>query len=250
MSHYLSILATEYKLLKLNNKDYSQTLKELYYAMLAIERLDLYSEYNERYFEGLGYWYQGVFIRGWIDPENDRNGFFIRDDVTDGFWYNNHNHFGLGENINSYASIFSSMDSPREGISQDNIYHLIEGLALVNKLVDNESVANIPVNFINDYTPNYLQSKGIKTGNIINFSLWTKDLIRRLVRNMQHPSPELEIVTPHIPENPFYCSLQPAQNSIVLFSLGVISFAATSNSASTGSCLTSRWYIENPVRNK
>ena len=48
MSHYLSVLATELWLLKNNNQDYSVTLKELYYAMLAMERLDLYSEQNFR----------------------------------------------------------------------------------------------------------------------------------------------------------------------------------------------------------
>ena len=44
MSHYLSVLATELWLLKHNNKDYTTTLKELYFAMLALERLDVYSE--------------------------------------------------------------------------------------------------------------------------------------------------------------------------------------------------------------
>ena len=41
MSHYLSLLSAELWLLKNNGQDYLATLKELYYAMLAIERLDL-----------------------------------------------------------------------------------------------------------------------------------------------------------------------------------------------------------------
>ncbi len=50
MSHYLSLLSTELYLLKNNGQDYSVTLKELYYAMLAMERLDLYSESHWRKF--------------------------------------------------------------------------------------------------------------------------------------------------------------------------------------------------------
>ena len=52
MSHYLSLLSTELWLLKTNGQDYSQTLAELYYAMLALERLDLYSESHWRRFDG------------------------------------------------------------------------------------------------------------------------------------------------------------------------------------------------------
>ena len=52
MSHYLSLLSTELYLLKNNGYDYSTTLKELYYAMLAMERLDLYSESHWRKFKG------------------------------------------------------------------------------------------------------------------------------------------------------------------------------------------------------
>jgi len=51
MSHYLSLLSTELYLLKNNGQDYSTTLKELYYAMLAMERLDLYSESHWRKFK-------------------------------------------------------------------------------------------------------------------------------------------------------------------------------------------------------
>lgn len=47
MSHYLSLLSTELN----NRQDYSVTLKELYYAMLAMERLDLYSESHWRKFK-------------------------------------------------------------------------------------------------------------------------------------------------------------------------------------------------------
>ena len=44
MSNYISILVTEYRLLKNSNRNYIETLKQLYYALLALERIDLYSE--------------------------------------------------------------------------------------------------------------------------------------------------------------------------------------------------------------
>lgn len=71
LSHYLSILTTEYRLLKNNGQDYKQTLTELIYAMCAIERLDVYSESYER---------NGTFY------SSDINGFFIRDDINQTFF--------------------------------------------------------------------------------------------------------------------------------------------------------------------
>ncbi len=89
MNHYLSMLSTELWLLKKNGQDYSETLKELYYAMLAMERLDVYSEWHLRdkfhvYLPGGNY--------PFLDPYTDFNGFHIRDDVSDNFWgtYNSH----------------------------------------------------------------------------------------------------------------------------------------------------------------
>ena len=68
MSHYLSMLATELWLLKQNNQDYSQTLKELYYAMLALERLDTYSESNLRWKNARGYWIDNYREKFYVRP--------------------------------------------------------------------------------------------------------------------------------------------------------------------------------------
>jgi len=68
LGHYMAVLATEYKLLNLENADTSQTIKELYYALYAFNRLDLIAEtvngYNKK-------------------PALD--GFFVREDFPSDF---------------------------------------------------------------------------------------------------------------------------------------------------------------------
>jgi hypothetical protein len=181
MSHYLSVLATELWLLKNNNQDYSTTLKELYYAMFAMERLDTYSEYSLRWRENIGYWSSGIWIRGYVDQANDINGFHLRDDVSQGFWNIYQSHF----DVPYFASNF--VNQTMEECSQDNIYHNIEGLALVSKLVGTESVSGIPITYTNEWIiPEYLTNKGIKNGSSINFSLWAQDFVKRYIDYMQN----------------------------------------------------------------
>ena len=67
--YYLSVLATEYALLKENNDSTDDLLKELYDVINALDRLDLEAE---RYLS-----------KGAQSPT--RNGFFIRDDVPEDF---------------------------------------------------------------------------------------------------------------------------------------------------------------------
>ena len=191
MSHYLSVLATELWLLKNNEQDYSLTLKELYYAMLAMERLDLYSEYHIRWRDNIGYWRwvsddlssspeNGTYVweRGFVYEQSDINGFHLRDDVNDGFWEWEKSHFGV-QNYNS------SFKNNLLEISQDNIYHNIEGLSLVANLVGIESVSGIPARFTNQIIPNKLTELGIKNGNNINFSKWAKSFIKKYIYYMQ-----------------------------------------------------------------
>lgn len=92
-NHYLGMLATELWLLKNNGQDYHETLTELYYAMLTIGRLDLYSE---------------AVYRGSFDYGSDRNGLHNRDDVTWDFWLSHHDHFGISGLASSVAGIKTS----------------------------------------------------------------------------------------------------------------------------------------------
>lgn len=77
LGNYISMLATEYKHLKNNNLDCTQTLKELYYALNAFERLD-------RNAESACYNLDGSYPCNHQDGApwgNMLNGFFVRDDV-------------------------------------------------------------------------------------------------------------------------------------------------------------------------
>jgi hypothetical protein len=193
LPHYLGVLATEYRLLKDNNQNYSETLKELLYVMHAIERRDAYSEYILRVVlnKPITYQVDGVTVKVY-SVMDDLNGFYIRDDVTDGFWMNNYSHFGFSNfDIDNqlYSNGYARNDAvfPYESMSMDNVIHLLEGLALISKLVGTENVINIPINIPEDYfIMDYLISKGIYTGTSVNFSKWAKDITARSIRVMQN----------------------------------------------------------------
>ncbi len=68
LGHYIGMLATEYALLKKNNADTSETIKELYYALYAFNRLDLIAETVNGY-----------------GKKPELNGFFVREDFPDDF---------------------------------------------------------------------------------------------------------------------------------------------------------------------
>lgn len=133
---YIGILATEYGLLIKHNQDASGTKKELFYALEAFNRLD----YNAEVY--------------WTPPYNapnpsngSYNGFFIRDDVpgtVSDFVQNHYEHFNSSyvqtqRPVRIATSIFSETHPPEEN-SQDNVIHLMMGLALVNKFVDEGAV--------------------------------------------------------------------------------------------------------------
>ena len=200
MSHYLAMLSTELYLLKINGQDYSQTLAELYYAMLAMERLDLYSESHWRRFEGkLALMTRDPALQAqnvktvvtlgakpvaedFTPTKADINGMHLRFDITQAFWNKHNTHFGCNE--------FEIVGRhPMEEISQDVMIHNIEGLSLVARLVGTENVANVPVTFRSDIIPQYLTEKGIKKGDNIDFTLWVGDIISRYVACFQSDKP-------------------------------------------------------------
>lgn len=202
MSHYLSLLSTELWLLKTNGQDYSQTLAELYYAMLALERLDLYSESHWRRFDGLlafggsaadslksrqviSQIGQKPAIATHAPSRADINGMHLRDDISPAFWNRHQSHFGASEVISNFYSGLR----PLEEISQDVMFHNIEGLALVGKLAGTENIANVPVTFKTDIIPQYLAEKGILRGDSVDFALWAGDIISRYVACFQSDKP-------------------------------------------------------------
>ncbi len=143
LGYYIGLLATEYYLLQQNNQNTDKVKHELFCALNAINRLDAVAES--------------------LDPNNPTalNGFFVRDDISKNFVRDNYNHFNYFDNggnstntVNSrgFASKFnmgaqrslSSWKSAVEDVvkhdtlfyeSQDQVYNLLFGIALVNKFV-------------------------------------------------------------------------------------------------------------------
>ncbi len=151
LGYYIGMLATEHKLLTLHNQSpqrIQETEKELFYAIEAINRLDLWAEYRWEEYE------LGINHNGQPPPMSDLNGFFIRDDIAfdEDFFGQTVNGKTVREQLNS--SLFSlpggynllTTESgftygvndgfgPREE-SQDQVIQLFTGLALVVKLID------------------------------------------------------------------------------------------------------------------
>lgn len=134
MQDYIGILATEYKLLKMNGLDYSQTRQDLYWALKTVERLDITAE---------SYWRDNHTI----DQTNDLNGFFIRDDVTNdaSYWKNILNKSDV-EISSTYTERVNATNprGPYE-MSKDNVWHYLPNLALVKKLVDDPELNDMAV---------------------------------------------------------------------------------------------------------
>ncbi|MBR5982908.1 MAG: hypothetical protein IK025_04170 [Bacteroidales bacterium] len=232
-NHWLGILSTEYRLLKDNGQNYDETLKLLVYSMLSIERLDLYSEYALRCHHGLAS-PNTSDVSKLVKYPDDINGFLIRDDVSLGFWKQYHDKFGVEygsinksrDGTGRYLSVFQCGVIAKEGMSQDNICYMIQGLAIVKALVDDESLANVPIKFVNPYIPDYLEKKGIFKNGKVYFGLWVDDIVDRLVGHMYHDYPERRL-SMKISKT---MKARPYENSM-------------------GSLLSTRWYVTNPVTN-
>ncbi len=123
---YIGMLATEFHMLShpeiypnFNMGDanrLNQTKTELYYALLAMDRLDVTGE-------SVGFAW-GI----------DTPGFFIRDDVYAGF----NGNFGMG----GMESDLTSTNIKNKEMSQDQVYHVLIGLSLVKRFVPAGTVVN------------------------------------------------------------------------------------------------------------
>lgn len=120
---YLGILATEYHLLTEpatfpgahagNVGRATQTVEELYEALTALERLDLVADAS---------------FPPPCSSAPALNGFFLRDDVPDGF----HQYFPP---MTSTQSDFIDPVLTNKEMSQDQVYHVLLGLALVKRFI-------------------------------------------------------------------------------------------------------------------
>jgi hypothetical protein len=211
LSHYLGVLSTEYKLLKNNGDNYDQTLKELYYVFLAIDRLD---QTSESFFRSDG-----------LVQAADKNGWMIRDDVTPQFFGNNFAKFGFetGDPSQLVSGYHATGMYEKESFSQDNVYHLLEGLALVNKLVSTEYVD--------------------VAGKSVDFAAWSKDITTRVIRMMQHST---NIYLLNKTDKPFECLFSPPSNWQWILDPGWAVLKQTTYEACCNGFKTG-WYVQNPV---
>lgn len=207
---YISILASEWKLLDLHGKPAHNTEVELYYALRAIERLDsvsgaMWSWYNfpndklpsqiSHYSTEPGYTHYLALNPAYFDSASGKwigapgyqsqalDGFFVRDDVP---VYMKHELEGVKKIASSHAESWAQ-DNHRmyyaNEMSQDQLVFLLMGLKFVDELVS----PNVSV-----------YGKGIRT--------WSKQicarLMDRLVMEYQRlglPDKEkYEIVNPHL----------------------------------------------------
>ncbi|MDH5302081.1 MAG: hypothetical protein OEW58_12035 [Gammaproteobacteria bacterium] len=154
LAQYISMLATEYALL--NGRDEAaamMSLRELLWALRVIDRLDRRGE--------------AYFRADRSEHEGDFNGFFIRDDIDANFLHRNP--------IDLATSVLSDLTKPAGDLpgyyatemSQDQVWHLLMGLALVEKLVP---------------------FKGGIDGEVVDMRRWVRKTVFRIVSYMRDHS--------------------------------------------------------------
>lgn len=142
--HYLGFLATEYALKKRSQIDTKGVLNELYFALMAIDRLDARAESELAPIYGMDMY-----------SDHQLNGFFLREDVPEDFQLNWQDDPGRYMCVNSAFyenNNVAKIHDPENGIrvkqrtsyqnvpSLDQLSSLMVGLRVVHKLVDEQKV--------------------------------------------------------------------------------------------------------------
>jgi hypothetical protein len=148
--HYLTLLATEYRLLKNNGETAmaQATLNELYYALNALYRLDQFAEFNQDQIHGTN-----------TNLQNPINGFYNREDIKEDFartnWLDSRAKLGCVNSPFSKSNNIANIQDPGNGFesstnsyqnvpSLDQMTSVLVGLALVSRLVDPVMVQPTP----------------------------------------------------------------------------------------------------------
>jgi len=191
LGYYLGVLATEYRLLADYGWNTDQTLKELYWAMKALERLDRKS--------AVPFYNDGTCHD---DYGNVGNGYFIRDDVfiepgggSDIFANNPiFDQYKIG-NEYDYRSDFKEIKDREwtenngkiNTVTTDQVLHLFEGLLLVKKCTDGVTyngynfrqramdIAHNITQYLSDHRWLVVDEYGHPPGNALNF--WEGNMI-------------------------------------------------------------------------
>ncbi len=119
LGDYLAVLATEYHLFKQKGMDTEQTVKELYYALIAFERLDSIAEHH-------------IYNLPAQEQHHQKNGFFIRDDVTEEFVRTQFKRSSF------YSDRSDSKTKAYGAVSQDQIIGLLFGITFIVKYVEDD----------------------------------------------------------------------------------------------------------------
>ena len=178
LGYYLAVLATEYKLLTIHNENTSETVTGIKYLLQTIERLDYRAEgeygLDPDYLCRLFRIYGGQIELVYPYDENCLNGFFIRDDVPgegddayNGFSdYWKDNGYPAFNNVLTELSDYHQVNPEPNEMSQDQVWNLLQGLALVKKLVDHP----------NTYT--------VGDGQHVTLKKWAQKITHRIVNFM------------------------------------------------------------------
>jgi hypothetical protein len=168
MGWYIGVLATEYALLKSVNLSTEKTVTELYYALKAIDRLDALSGQAPPVTHINNFPQDELICPQLFQQQTEPdglNGFFIRDDVPYAFinpLINSYNYNAINARVNDfdYDEVDFALSDYIAGnkhwnpytldsadvlghnyakeMSQDELYHLMMGLALVKHFVEDE----------------------------------------------------------------------------------------------------------------
>ena len=118
LATYMSVLATEIKLLKSKGLDYTETKRELYYALYALNRWDDCE--NQYPWGGFDYEtyknkrYPSSLIGDYIPNAENLNGACLRQDTPHNFVFKNY------QNLNSNISQNFTNSNPGDPVSLDN----------------------------------------------------------------------------------------------------------------------------------
>lgn len=178
---YMGVLATEYHLLKQEDKSTLQTEKELYFALIAFDRLDAQAEMIAEYRENLkcydkstdffqhpvkwdtqnDQWLPASAESVWADSANNLNGYFMRMDGSPAFisYFTEIDIVNAGltrpkyKNQNAWANyefnpqnIENSTAGYRKGnneSSQDQVFNLLMGLMLTAEFAQGAHYNNV-----------------------------------------------------------------------------------------------------------
>ncbi len=177
---YISALAGEYRILHDNGEPTDIVAKELYYALLALERLDAYSDEIEQGNPNLSTPQSTPY------PNSVLDGYFVRDDVPEDFVQNNWDHFNSGW-TSTVGQVDSTSSSYGTRIGSASAYPCGsgEGLTGIGESID--QAAGVlhglaAVKFLTPPTASY---------NGYNFHNWVNQMVDRIVghikSNNAHP---------------------------------------------------------------